>query len=278
MTTALGPIAMAGSTAVPTQWAPASDRLWLTRWARWRCIGPPEPSDTTTNSSRRARRPAATRPRSWLTWPASRPLAPGAKLTATMVSARTGSRRVSTVACWTTGLCAQAAKQAAAPSTTSSTMGDRMVLLLQGEAGGRADRRGLAANGHAARRRRMIEALQDQAVGIGRRHAVGERRAQLAAGRLDQIGRDDDHQLGLRALVGIRFEQRAEHRDVAEPRELDDVLDRARLQQTGDGEALAARQLDGGRGPPGADRRDSDDGGRGQRHADRSCRRQLADL
>ena len=124
MTTALGPIAMAGSSAVPTQCAPASDRLWLTRWARSRCSGPPEPSDTTTNSSRWARRPCATMVLSWLTWPASRPLEPGAKLTATMVSARTGSWRALKVACWTTGLSAHAAR----PSPTSSTRGDRMAL------------------------------------------------------------------------------------------------------------------------------------------------------
>ena len=129
MTTALGPIAMAGSTEVPTQRAPASDRLWLTRWARSCWTGPPEPSDTTTNSSRWARRPVATMVRSWLTWPASRPLAPGAKLTATMVSARTGSWRASTVACWTTGLCAQAARQAAA---ISSDERDRMVSPTPG--------------------------------------------------------------------------------------------------------------------------------------------------
>ena len=93
-----------------------------------------------------------------------------------------------------------------------------------GKAGARAGRHGLAADREAARRRRMVEALHDQTVDIGRRHAVGERRAQLAAGRLDQVGRDDDDQLGLLALIGVGLEQRAEDRHVSQPRELGDVL------------------------------------------------------
>ena len=90
-TTVLGPIAIAGSTDVLTQRAPASDSTWPTRWARARCIGPPVPSDTTTNSSRCARRPVATMVRRPLTCAPSGPPELGAKLTASMVSARTGS-------------------------------------------------------------------------------------------------------------------------------------------------------------------------------------------
>src|SRR5829696_5701631 len=74
-TTVLGPIAIAGSTDVLTQRAPASDRTWPTRWARARCIG----------------RPVATMVRRPLTCAPSGPPELGAKLTASMVSARTGS-------------------------------------------------------------------------------------------------------------------------------------------------------------------------------------------
>src|SRR5688500_9638990 len=120
---------------------------------------------------------------------------------------------VSTVACWASGL-AQAARL---PAARSTKMADRMTTpLFQFEARGETAVL-LATNRDTTRRRRMVEALVDQTVGIGRRHAVGKRRAQLGAGRLDEVRRDDDHQFGLRTLESIGLEQRAEDGNVAEP-------------------------------------------------------------
>src|SRR4029450_5948821 len=68
-TTVLGPVAIAGSTDVETQRAPAFDRTWPTRWGGACATAPPVPSDTTMNSSRCARRPVSTMVLRPLTWP-----------------------------------------------------------------------------------------------------------------------------------------------------------------------------------------------------------------
>src|SRR6185437_3273067 len=158
-----------------------------------------------------------------------------------MVSARTGSWCMSTRACSATG-----SPQAARPKAPMRTKAAaRMVpVLVELEAGGRTGVTPLAANRNLSRRRRMAGALQQCAVDVGRADAIGERRTELPVDRLDEVRRDDDDQLRFLALVGVRLEQRTQHRDVAQPRELHDVLLRGVLQQTGDGEALAVAELD----------------------------------
>ena len=76
------------------------------------------------------------------------------------------------------------------------------------------------------------------AIEVGRRDATAHRRLQLVVRPLDEERRNDDDQFGFRAEVGVGLEQRAEHRHITQPGELDDVLLRARLQQAGDREAL----------------------------------------
>jgi len=79
---------------------------------------------------------------------------------------------------------------------------------------------------------------------ILRRHeAVGWHR-EGGFGRLYEIGRDDDDEFSLALLETLRAEQFAKDRDVADARNLGDVLRRGVLQQSSEREALAAAQVD----------------------------------
>ena len=85
--------------------------------------------------------------------------------------------------------------------------------------------------------------------------------------------RDDDDEIGLVLLVPHAAEQRAEHRNGAEPRHLRAVSQVVRLQQAGDREALAVAQLDGGERVALDERRD-----RGARYGHGVREIELADL
>src|SRR6185437_3579303 len=238
-----GPSAIDGSTDAVTQRAPARERRLARCVARLCWIGPPMPSVTTTNSSRRPCG-SATSASTWSSCDESSRALPGAKLNAIIWSARFGLSRASLAACSAVG--SPQAERASAASTRRGIV-FIVVLLLEREAG-RGSGILLATDRQPLRRRRMVEALHDEAVGIGRRNAAAHRRLQPAAGRLDEVGRDDDHQLGLLTLVGVRLEKRAEHWDIAQPRHLPDVILALPHQQAGDREALAAAELDGRRG------------------------------
>ena len=83
--------------------------------------------------------------------------------------------------------------------------------------------------------------------------SLGKRRPSVGAAtrvgdRLDQIGGDDDDEVGLAALKAVRAEQRAEDRNIADPRDLGDELLGGVLQQAGERKAFAAAELDRGFG------------------------------
>src|SRR5215475_2787801 len=73
---------------------------------------------------------------------------------------------------------------------------------------------------------------------------IERRRSDMARGRLHQIRRDQDDELGLVATIALRREQEAEHRHLAEHREFTDVLGDRPLKQPGERKRLAARYLD----------------------------------
>src|SRR6516162_2494964 len=75
-------------------------------------------------------------------------------------------------------------------------------------------------------------------------HQRIRRRRQLTTHRRDDIGRDDDDQLRLVSLELVGFEQIAQDRDVAQPRDGAVADLRIARDQPGDGEALPAAQLD----------------------------------
>ena len=91
-----------------------------------------------------------------------------------------------------------------------------------------------------------VEAAVDDGLHVMRRDETVDRRLQLRhhRSRLDEVRRDDDHELGLVADELLRAEQLAEDRDVAERRHLGDVLRIGVLQQPAEDEALAAAQFD----------------------------------
>ena len=91
---------------------------------------------------------------------------------------------------------------------------------------------------------------------LGGKRVVGRRLDQVARPRRPhQMRRHDDGEIGLVVLVGLRGEQRAQHRHAAEPRQLLDLVLVVALQQAADHEALAVAQLDRGRGTPHDQRR-----------------------
>src|SRR5690606_32443531 len=81
------------------------------------------------------------------------------------------------------------------------------------------------------------------------RRPVEGRRQSVVADRLDEIGRDQDHELGLLALIALRLEQRAEDREISQHGELLQVASKPLLEKSGDGEGLSARHLDRRIGP-----------------------------
>src|SRR6185437_12769432 len=87
---------------------------------------------------------------------------------------------------------------------------------------------------------------EQEEVGVARRQRVVGRRADAVAGpgRPHQMRRDDDGEIRLVLLVGLRREQGAEHRYTAEPRQLFDLVLVVGLQQAADHEALAVAQFD----------------------------------
>src|SRR6266446_6529132 len=95
-------------------------------------------------------------------------------------------------------------------------------------------------------RRDLWLAHQEQIDVVGRQRIVERGLDRIAwSRRTHDPRRDDDGEIGLLLLIGGAAEQRAEHRDIADPGDL--VLrGRADIQkQTAEHEALAVAQLDG---------------------------------
>src|ERR1700722_12716596 len=88
---------------------------------------------------------------------------------------------------------------------------------------------------------------EQEEVDVVARQAPVERRRELLPrrGRLDEMRRDDDDEIGLVLLIARAREQRAEHRHRAEPGNLAAVAQVVRLQEARDREALPIAQLDG---------------------------------
>ena len=84
-------------------------------------------------------------------------------------------------------------------------------------------------------------AVQDL-LGVARSHVTVGRRLQSICriGGAHDVWGHDDHELGFIVLKRGGAEERAEHRHIAEPRELVEVLRDVVLQKTGDCETLAA--------------------------------------
>src|SRR5262249_13224080 len=72
---------------------------------------------------------------------------------------------------------------------------------------------------------------------------TGYRGRQRLRGRPHEVWRDQDHQLALVVLELVRAEQRAEDRNITDPRNLRDLLVSGVLQQPGERKALAAGQV-----------------------------------
>src|SRR6185295_7456777 len=95
-------------------------------------------------------------------------------------------------------------------------------------------------------RGRQLRLAEQEEVGVVRRPRCVERRAQHVAGprRPHEARRHDDDEVGLFLLIGRAARERAKDRHVGEPGKLT-LIDRiARLQETGDREALAVAQFD----------------------------------
>ena len=109
-------------------------------------------------------------------------------------------------------------------------------------------------------RARDLGLAEQEEVGIvGRQRVVGRRLIDVARPRrTHQMRRHDNGEIGLVLLVGLRREQRAQHRHAAEPRQLLDLVLVVGLQQAADHEALAVAQLDRGRGAAHDQRRHRD--------------------
>ncbi len=125
-----------------------------------------------------------------------------------------------------------------------------------------ARRRRLAAaagvsRASAARDFRLAE--QEEVLVVRRQRVVGRRPDHVARPRrTHQMRRHDDDEIGLVLLIGLRREQRAQHRHAAEPGQLLDLVLGVGLQQTADREALAVAQFDRGRGAAHDQRRHRD--------------------
>ena len=78
-------------------------------------------------------------------------------------------------------------------------------------------------------------------------HVVGRQRRRLAR-RLGEIGGDQDDQFGLRWTEVARAEQRAQDRDIAQARQLVDLLAHLVLDEPADGQGHAGLQFDRGLG------------------------------
>ncbi len=109
----------------------------------------------------------------------------------------------------------------------------------------------------AGLRARYLHLADQEEVGVvGRQRAVERRLDHVARRRRPhEMRRDDDGEIGLVLLVGLRREQRPQHRHAAEPRQLLDLVMVLGLQQAADDEALAVAQFDGGGGAPHDQRR-----------------------
>ncbi|CAJ0729814.1 hypothetical protein R76706_02161 [Ralstonia mannitolilytica] len=84
-------------------------------------------------------------------------------------------------------------------------------------------------------------------VGLARQHLVDGR---IAGHRLDEVRRDDDHQLALLLVVVQALEEGADDGQIAQERHLVEVRQRRAAHQPADDEALAVAQLDHGVGAP----------------------------
>src|SRR4051794_12876029 len=118
--------------------------------------------------------------------------------------------------------------------------------------------RPVGAQGSAQRGLRDLRLAHQKQVGVIRRQGVVERRLNYVArsSRPHDPWRDDDGKVGLVLLIRGAAEQRAEHRDIPQPRELLQVGLAYGLQQTSDHEALAVTQLNGRVSAPNNERRD----------------------
>src|SRR6185437_1435750 len=154
---------------------------------------------------------------------------------------------------------ASAVSEAASASVRSVLMDGRIgyspwkIEHMPGE-------RTVAGGGELGRDGRECESLLPRDLGlaeeeevriVGRQRIVGGRADNVARPhRAHQMRRDDDGEVGMVLLIGLAGEQRSQHWDAAEPRQLLDQVLVVGLQQTADHEALTVAQFDRGRGAP----------------------------
>src|SRR5579883_3654413 len=94
------------------------------------------------------------------------------------------------------------------------------------------------------------------AVDIIRAGEAVEGRGAGDGGRLHENRRHEDHEFGFLALIAVGSEERAQYRQIAQRRDLGDIVLAIVLEQTGNREAVAAAELDRGFGSAHLDRRD----------------------
>ena len=138
------------------------------------------------------------------------------------------------------------------PAATGSGGSHRRGPYLKTKPDGPARRRWPMAVLHRlAPARVALEAAEQDALEVVRRHEVVHRRRDPPArGRVDDHRRHDDDELALPALEGLAAEERAEHRHRPERRHARGGLRGGVLHQPGDGEALAAGEVDRRLRPP----------------------------